>query len=356
MQIVQFNDEKKYIKDFLLLAKQLYSNDDNMEDSNSIRQFLTGNHVLSKYFTLYKFLIYDNDNKPVGRFVITEYPDDDTAYLGFYECIDNNKISEYLFEQASLFCKNKGFKKIVGPVDASFWQKYRLKINLFDRIPYTGEPYNKSYYYNQFLESGFSVAEHYTSNLYHATNENYSNEKYETRFRTFSDNGYSIESPTAENFDSVIDEVYKMIIQLYSDFPIFKFISIEDFREIYRSYKLIMNMDMTKIAYYNGKAVGFYISIPDYANKVYHADLLHLPEIMRIKKSPKRYVMLYMGVLPEHQGLGKALVYSIIKELMANKLPSIGALAKDGKITQKYVSEEATDIYEYVLLEKTLSN
>ena len=111
---------------------------------------------------------------------------------------------------------------------------------------------------------------------------------------------------------------------------------------------------MTKIAYYNDKAVGFYISIPDYSNRVYHATLLDLPKIMNIKKSPKQYVMLYMGVRPQHKGLGKALVYSIMQELAKNNLPSIGALARDGKTTQKYVSEEVTGVYEYVLLEKVL--
>ena len=353
MNIVKFDNEKKYIKDFILLAETLYSGNDNMEAPSDIKKFLTGTHTLSKYFTLDKFLIYDN-NKPVGRFAITVYPDDDTAYIGFYECFDDDNTAKFLFEEAEAFCRKKGYKKIVGPVDGSFWQKYRLKINMFDLPPYTGEPYNKPYYYKQFTDNGFNVCEHYTSNRFHAIDESYTNEKYKDRYKEFLKNGYRIESPTQDNFDSIVDEVYYMITELYSDFPIFKALSIEDFREIYHSYKLIMNMSMTKIAYYNDKAVGFYISIPDYSNRVYHATLLDLPKIMNIKKSPKQYVMLYMGVRPQHKGLGKALVYSIMQELAKNNLPSIGALARDGKPTQKYVSEEVTGVYEYVLLEKVL--
>ena len=353
MQLIQFNEEKKYINDFVSLPKRMYTAKDNMEDPKTITQFLTSCHALSKYFTLYKFLIYD-EKKAVGRFAVTEYPNDDTAYFGFYECVDDDSAAAFLFEQAAKFCKNKGFKRMIGPVDASFWQKYRLKINLFDRAPYTGEPYNKPYYYKQFLAGGFDVAEHYTSNYFHAVDNSYTNEKYEQRYKNFIESGYRIESPTQETFDSIIDDVYYMITELYSDFPVFKSLSIEDFREIYSSYKLIMNMSMTKIAYYKDKAVGFYISIPDYSNAVYHIDPIKLIEIMKIKKSPQRYVMLYMGVRPEHRGLGKALVYSIIKELMENKLPSIGALARDGKITQKYVIEEAEQVYEYVLLKKEL--
>ena len=99
MNIVKFDNEKKYIKDFILLAETLYSGNDNMEAPSDIKKFVTGTHTLSKYFTLDKFLIYDN-NKPVGRFAITVYPDDDTAYIGFYECFDDDNTAKFLFEEA----------------------------------------------------------------------------------------------------------------------------------------------------------------------------------------------------------------------------------------------------------------
>ena len=121
------------------------------------------------------------------------------------------------------------------------------------------------------------------------------------------------------------------------------------------SYKQIMNMSMTKLAYYNGKAVGFYVSIPDYGNLVYHTgNPVNIAKILMTKKKPKRYVMLYMGVDQQHRGLGKALVYAIMKELMASGLPSIGALMRDGKLTQTYANGDITGVYEYVLLERTI--
>ena len=64
--------------------------------------------------------------------------------------------------------------------------------------------------------------------------------------------------------------------------------------------------------------------------------------------------MLYMGVDRNHTGLGKALASSIVEELKQNNLPSIGALAKDGKITQKYGSDAIDAQCEYVLLERKI--
>ena len=353
MEIVSVGSDKQNIKRFTDLPKKLYSKKDNMESPSQMKSLLEKTHPLSKYFDLDAYLII-KDEETVGRFAITTYEDDPIAYLGFFECVDDKEISKFLFEEAEKIARGKKKTKIVGPVDASFWLKYRLKINNFDMAPYTGEPYNKDYYLSLFENSGYKICEHYTSSAFRSVGEDYVNEKFETRYKEFLAQGYRIESPKTEEYEKAVEEVYTLITELYSDFPIYKHLSKEDFCEMFKSYKTIMNMSMTKMAYYNDKAVGFYISLPDYGNRVYHAGLLDIPGILKTRKHPDKYVMLYMGVDQKHRGLGKALVYSIMKELMQNGLPSIGALARDGKVTQTYAEEDKTSIYEYVLLEYPL--
>ena len=351
MKSVQFKDEKQYVDDFLLLPTKIYTKEDNMEDPEVMRKILLGEHPLSKDFQLSKFLIYKND-EVVGRFIITEYPDDKkVCYIGFFECINDKKVAKFLFKEAYDFAKSKKYKKLVGPVDASFWIKYRLKINKFER-PYTGEPYNASYYYDLFLDNQYKVCDHYTSQLYKSVGEEYNDPKFIEHYNEFLKAGYEIIKPDMKDYDKCMDEVYELITKLYADFPVFKNVKKEDFLANYQSFKSIINMDMVRMAYYKKKAVGFYISIPNYYNMVYHVKFWNIPKILRIKKHPKSYVMLYMGVLPEHRGLGKALVYSIVEELKKSHLPSIGALAHDGKINQNYAKEKIEDRYEYVLLER----
>lgn len=353
MKLVKVGTEKSNIKRFVDFPKRMYSSKDNMESASQMKALLEGTHPLSKYFDLDAYLIL-RDDVTAGRFAITTYPDDTTAYLGFFECINDKEVSSFLFSEAEKIAKEKKCSVIIGPVDASFWLKYRLKINNFDLPPYTGEPYNKDYYLELFQNSGYEISEHYTSSAFRSVGEDYINEKFENRYKEFLAQGYKIESPKAEEYEKAVEEVYTLITELYSDFPIYKNVSKEDFCEMFKSYKTIMNMSMTKMAYYNGKAVGFYISLPDYGNRVYHAGLLDIPGILKTRKHPDRYVMLYMGVDQKHRGLGKALVYAIMKELMKSGLPSIGALARDGKVTQNYAEEEKTSIYEYVLLKHEL--
>ena len=227
---------------------------------------------------------------------------------------------------------------------------------MFDKAPYTGEPYNKDYYYKMFLDNNYKVIEHYTSNIYEHIDNNYENEFYSNRYNSFIEKEYKIESPNMDEFERILKELYSLLTKLYSDFPIYKHLSEEDFINIFKEYKKIMNPEMIKLAYYNNKMVGFYISVPNYNNLVYNINIINLIKILKIKNKPKEYVMLYMGVDQEHRGLGKAIVYSIMTELMKSKLPSIGALARDGKVTQNYVEELIKDRYEYVLLERKLND
>ena len=80
MELVRFDKEANYIKDFVKLPSMIYSSDENMEDPSTMKTILEEQHPLSKYFKLAKFLVYDNGVK--GRFAITSYEGDKTAYIG----------------------------------------------------------------------------------------------------------------------------------------------------------------------------------------------------------------------------------------------------------------------------------
>lgn len=353
MKCIKFNKQENYIKDFIKLPKKLYDKKTNTEDKKTMKSILLGKHPLNKYFKLNKFLVYDN-KEVVGRFIITEYPHETkTCYIGFFECINNREVAKFIFDEVYKFAKQKKYKKIVGPVDASFWIKYRLKINKFN-TPYTGEPYNKDYYFDMFKDNKYEVVDHYITHIFQSIDESFQSTRYKEHYQEFIDKGYKIIKPDIKDFEKCIGETYDLIMDLYKDFPIFKSLTKKDFIKVFSSYKSIINMNMVRMAYYEDKAVGFYISIPDYNNIVYNLNIFKIPKILKLRKKPNRYVMLYMGVDQKHIGLGKALIEPIIEELRNSHLPSIGALQHDGKITQKYGEDAVDDTYEYVLLERKI--
>ncbi len=354
MKCIEFDCEKKYLSDFLHMTSKLYSSGKNTYDFGELRQLLLGIHILSKYFSLRKFCIYENE-KIVARFILTLYPDDDTAYLGFVEGIEEEHIWKYLFEQVEHYALESNCKNIIGPVDASFWIRYRLKSDFFEDTPYTGEPYHRDYYLNMFLKNGYEITERYTSSFYKAIDKSYANPTFQRRYKQFSEKGYEIISPKQENLHMVLEDIYYLVSELYRDFPIYKNISCKDFCKYMGRYFKIINLNMVKIAYYKQKMVGFFIALPNYGTSVYHMNKFsNILKVLYHKKFAKEYVLLYMGADAGHKGLGSVLAHSMVEELKKVNGKSIGALIHEGKVTQGYACDLLEKRYGYVLLGKKL--
>lgn len=341
----------EHIRDFLALPGRIYVKEELMQNEKEERAILKGTHVLSHYFTATPILVYE-DERAVSRGIVTVYPGDEVACLGFFESKDNSAAAGLLFHTVFGLVRDMGLKGIVGPVDCSFWIRYRLKTNQF-RTPYTGEPYNKEYYLRLWEENGFQICEQYASNHYKVVKDDRGCEKYMDRLAQKQKEGYEIKSPRGRDFRRTLKEVYSLLIELYSGFPAYKRITEAEFRKLFRYLKSVLNYSMVKMAYYQGEAVGFFISVPDFGNTVYgKIPLWKLPVIFSQKRKPKSYVMLYMGVDPGHKGLGKALAEAIRSELKLQQVPSVGALIRSGNTNKDYVGHLIDYTYEYVLLER----
>lgn len=354
-KLIRFDKEENYINDFLELPKKLYSKSEIVQNENEEREILFENHILSKYFKIYKLIVY-KDNRASTRCIITIYPNDNCSYIGYFESVNDAKCIELLFEEAGSLSKANNCKKIQGPVDASFWIQYRLKTNNFHRKPYISEPYNKEYYLNLFLSGGYKIAETYVSNYYEKPQFfNYSHKKAKQRYEDFINKGYTIISPKPKDYDKVIRIIYRLLMELYKNFPIFKNINEEDFLQLFSSYKYILDFSMVKIAYYNQEAVGFVIGMPDYSNMLYgKIGLIQFAKLFLKKIRSSNYVLLYMGVKPKHKGLGNAIAQTMIDKVKVRRATSIGSLIKEGKVTQGYVQDKITSTNTYALLEYDL--
>lgn len=75
-----------------------------------------------------------------------------------------------------------------------------------------------------YSDCGFVVQNHYTSNIYPIIDMDYYNEKFEKRYEQFLNKGYEIKSPAKKNYPYIMEKVYELIMDLYSDFPAFKYI------------------------------------------------------------------------------------------------------------------------------------
>ena len=111
MKLVKFENEKRYVRDFINLPKKLYDSSENMENPNTVKKILLGTHPLSKYFKLDKFLVFDDNGKAVGRFCITTYEGDNTAYMGFFDVLMIMKSRSFFLIKCLFFVKIATTKK-----------------------------------------------------------------------------------------------------------------------------------------------------------------------------------------------------------------------------------------------------
>ena len=355
-RVITFSgQDRDLVQKFLDLPERLYTKKEIMQQPDEEKKILEGTHVLSHYFTVFPLLVLNGQDTPISRAVLTVYPDDRDAYLGFFESENDQDAASLLINEAEKIAKGQNCTKITGPIDASFWIRYRFKTNCFGHS-YTGEPYNKDYYCALWQKAGFEIAERYYSNHYRKVNASDQNSLFSDRLARKLAEGYLIESPSKETFDKALVEVYELLIELYQSFPAYKRISREEFVSLYSYLKLLIRYSMVKMAYYQGRAVGFFISIPDYGNTVYgQLTPMDYLRILRIRTKPRSYVMLYMGIDASHHGLGKAMAESIKEELQAAGVPSVGALIRHGNINKDYFRELIDYEYEYVLLRKGLT-
>lgn len=347
--LVKTEQEKQL---FLSLPKKLYKRRELTQDPEVEKSILDRTHPLSAEAELYPY-IYVQDNEVVCRCILTYYKGDTNAYVGFFESAKAFECAAAMLETVEEKAKADGKQALIGPYDVSFWIGYRFKCDHFDTM-YTCEPYNKSYYPDMWEKLGFRVTDIYYSNQVRIPRKEDQNEKCKRRLEKFLREGYVIQSPEKKDFRKCLEEIYVLLIRLYRTFPGFKEITREQFAELYSPLEQVLDFSMVKLVYKDQKLAAFFISIPNYRNAVYQLDFRNILRILRVKRKPKEYVLLYMGVDDKHLGLGSALAQIIKEELQVKKSSAIGALIHKGKVSDTYYKSLYTDRYQYALYKKQL--
>jgi len=355
-QVLDIKDKDEYIRAFLAFPIELYEGDCYTQSVKDEMALLTGTHVLSHYFTIYPYSVIDEQNKVVGRCALTSYEGDEVAYLGFFECINDTICAGLLLQIAKKQAVALGKTRMIGPVDASFWIKYRFKSNCFDGTTYFGEPYNKPYYVRLFEENGFSITKRYYSNESKRVSKRaFCAPKAKQRYHKFKSDNYEFRIAKKADFDVLIDEVYLLLASLYKEFPIFKPIQKEEYIALFSNLKYAIDYHSSMVVYKDRKPVGFSITMPDYEDLLYkQVGLKNKCKLLLRSIHARRYVVLYIGAKKGHYGLGMAMTRKIAKSIWIRRSGMIGGLMLENKVTNKYGKGFVDNQYEYVLMECVL--
>lgn len=338
---------------FLRFPAKIYDESHIMQDKNFEREVLDGTHLLCKEVQMIPLIVKDEKENMAGRSLLSWYKDDESAYIGFFECIKISEAAKILLDECEKIAKGLGKKRLTGPMNLSFWGGYRFATD--EALPYTGEPVNKSYYISFWEENGFNITEKYYSNIFDVVDERSYSAKAKERLDKCKSEGYTFKHPNLDNLEKYLREIHPVLMEGYKDFTGFKKLSIEDFSILYSPLKMVLDPEMVFLAYKEEKLKGFLLCIPDYGNLLSKKHTYYsLLKVMTLKANAKRYILLYTGVEKDCLGLGSALSQLAYEMLITRKASAISALIHEGKASGGYFKDKIKQQRKYVLLEKRL--
>lgn len=341
------------LRDFLSVPRALDGQRGPDRDADA-KALLTGTHPLSRHCSVRAFVAYDSGT-PAGRVLLTRYAGEPVLYLGFFESADDAAVSAGLFAAAEQVAADVGATAVVGPVDASFWIGYRLKVSGFENAPYFSEPLNPPYYLRLFEAAGYTVSDTYVSHVFPGAPPDHDFSGFETQLAHLQARGVRIHSPHWWEWDRTMREIHALLQELYRDFPAFTPISYPDFRAVFRGFRLVTDLSMVTVAHHDGEAVGFLVALPDYGASLSTGPALRrLLALARHRWRSDRYVLLYLGAKPGYGGLGAAMTGLLAREVVRRNAGAVGALIHEGKATERYAPDLVGARNTYALLRKQL--
>lgn len=344
------NSAKKY---FLKFPATLYGKN-SPQNYKTEKAILDGKHILSCDMEVWPIVVIDDIfNNTICRCLLTFYPDDPVAYVGFFEAHNDITAVEELMKTVEELARKNDKTTLLGPIDASIYINYRFKTKKFDKT-YTAEPYNLPYYADLWRKCGFVDNVKYVSNQLRRVEEFDLDPRLERIYERYISKGYEVKHPTNDTFEQCLVDIYHVMMDSYSCFLGFKHISKQQFLELYRPLKQVLNFDMVDLMYKDDTLHAFSVAIPNYGNLTRgNLTLSKILKIKKLKKNPQEYVLLYVGA-DKTPGIGSALLHHVRNNLYQNQCSSITALIKDGNLTGKVYTDVYIDQFEYVLLEKKL--
>jgi len=337
MHLVEITD-KKTARQFLDVARLIYKNDRVWvcpldRDINKI--FNPAKNAFYNEGNAIRWILKDDRGTLIGR--IGAFYNKKKAYLykqptggaGFFECINDQKAANLLFDAAKDWLIAQGMEAMDAPVNFgendNFWG---LLIEGFTHPAY-GMPYNHGYYQELFKNYGFKP--YFTQTTRHLDLTVPLPERF-LKIAEWVNNrgGFTFRHFTYKEADKFIHDLKEVYDQAWAMHEHFIPLDLEVAMRELESARPILQEDFIWFVYHENKPVAFYIMFPDINMILRHFNgKLHLwnkllflyykntKEITRIRQT-------MMGVIPQFQGKGiESAIFWHLREPLLNKRPHI---------------------------------
>lgn len=318
MKLIEVNTSK-LAKEFLQVAIELYKNDTNWirpwdKDINDV--FDPQKNKAFRNGEVIRWILKDENGNLTGRiaaFVQNKYKNkgDDISVggIGFFECINNRKAADMLFDVAKHWLMQKGMEAMDGPINFGERDRWWGLVTEGFKEPIYLMNYNPPYYQTLFEEYGFNIF--YNQICWHLSIDTQLQPKFYEQHKIYSAqpefSARHIRKNQLEKFARDFCTVYN---KAWARHEGNKEMSEEMALKIFKAMKPVMDESLIWFAYHKEEPIAMWINLPDlnqiikYLNGQFNLFSKLKFMWLRYRKVCKKFTGIVFGVVPEFQGRG----------------------------------------------------
>ena len=308
------SDEHK--KDFLNFPARLFQNDKNYIRplNNDIEEVFSPKR--NKFFRsgeCERFLFKNDKDETVGKvavFINKKYKQKQaTGGIGFFDCINDQKTADFIFDFAKNRLQEKGMEAMDGPINFGERDKFwGLLIEGFSE-PLYGMNYNPPYYRELFENYGFQIYFNqlcFGRKVHDAVADNF----LEMHKRISQNKNISAKRMKVKDLEKYAKDFTEVYNKAWANHGEGKELTKAQTFKLFKTLKPVINEHISWFIYENEKPIAMWMNIPDlnqwfkYLNGEF--GLLQKLKFLFLKKfkKNKKMVGLVFGIVPEWQRKG----------------------------------------------------
>jgi GNAT superfamily N-acetyltransferase len=243
---------------------------------------------------------------------------DDTGFFGLLEAIDERAVFEALLDTASQWLRTQGIRRIRGPFSLSINEETGVLVDGFDSPPYLMMNHAPPYYAQRLEELGFEKAKDMLAFLIEPT---YRTPKVVRGIMARATDRIKVRPLRRSQFNEEMRTLQAIFEDAWSDNWGFLPFTADEFQEVGKNLKFLVEDDWVQIAEIDGEPVAMMVTFPNVNEAIRDLDGSLFPFgwaklLWRLKiRGVKTGRVALLGVRKQYQNsmLGSALAFSVIE-------------------------------------------
>lgn len=212
----------------------------------------------------------ENGGKTLATCWLYENPDlifegKPAAAFGNFEATDDAPAVQKLIAAAADFAKSKGKKYLLGPMNGSTWDSYRLAISNPD-FRYLLDLHHPSFYPKLLEQAGLASLRDYSTNL--DERMQFDRPRAVRREQHFQKMGIAFRQINLDDYEQELRAIHRFCLHSFADNFLFTPISFEIFREKYLPLRPFLDSKFILLAEGSaGELVGLMFAVPNLVDR-----------------------------------------------------------------------------------------